>query len=221
MVSCSLDEQQTLVHPYPTGTIVPLGYEDLDRAAAHFAYTFDENPFLRRLFGSATIGYRPALREFFYFTCEKRGLTGGFHLGCRAGERLLGGAGIASPEFVPWPHALAARYEAFRSCIGPQAAAEYERFVTLVGRHRPARPHHTLEVIGIKEQARGRGHGRALLNAIHARAEAHPTSTGVYADTTSVQTVALYEHFGYSVIGWEPFGEQDIWCLFRPNKKGR
>ena len=221
MVSYSRDEQRTLPRPHLARTIVPLTYEDLDGAAALFAYTFDENPFLRRLFALAKCGYRVALREFFYFTCEKRGRTGGFHLGCRAGARLLGGAGLTPPEFVPWPHSLAARYERFRASIGPDAASEYERFITLVNRHRPVRPHHTLEVIGIRPQARGQGHGRALLDAIHARAEAHPTSTGVYAETTSVQAVALYEHFGYRVVGWEPFDEQDIWCLFRPNGRGR
>ena len=219
MLSYSLDEQRTLVRPHPEETIVPLTSADLDGAAALFAYTFDTNPFLRRLLATATIGYRPALRELFYFTCEKRGLTGGLHLGCRIGERLLGGAGITPPEFVPWPHALATRYEWFRSAIGPQATAEYERFVTLVGRHRPTRPHHTLEVIGVRPQARGRGHGRALLDAIHAIAESHPGSTGVYTNTTSVQSVALYEHFGYRVVGWEPFGDHDIWCLFRPNRR--
>ncbi len=104
--------------------------------------------------------------------------------------------------------------------LGPVAAAEYERFVTLVGRHRPPRPHHALEVIGVRAQARGRGHGRALLDAVHAIAEAHPTSTGVAIATTEVRAVGLYEHFGYRVVGWEPLGDHDLWCLFRPNGRG-
>jgi hypothetical protein len=63
-----------------------------------------------------------------------------------------------------------------------------------------------------------RGHARALLEAVHALAAADPQSAGVSLSTELAKNVALYQHFGYAVVGHARVSpEMETWSLFRPN----
>ena len=72
-------------------------------------------------------------------------------------------------------------------------------------------------MLGVLPGYQGQGHGGALLDAVHALAEPHPTATGVYLDTETEKNVGLYERFGYRVVGREQLADLPIWCMFRPN----
>ncbi|MFQ5795461.1 MAG: hypothetical protein ACE5JP_10490 [Candidatus Bipolaricaulia bacterium] len=71
--------------------------------------------------------------------------------------------------------------------------------------------------MGVHPETQGKGHRRALLNAIHALSEAHPTSIGVALDTENPVNVPLYKHFGYRIVKKTKLDDVDVWCMFRPN----
>ncbi len=201
----------------PAATVIAIPRERHAEAAAVLALAFARDPLMRYVFADGAAGYRRALHALFRFSCAVRFDLDWPLLGVVQDARLIGVAGVTEPEDRPWPASLAATYEQYKALVGPRAAARFERYAELAEAHRPSRPHYSLGVIGVRPDARGRGYGRALLAALHALSEAHPTSTGVYLDTEHPANLSFYEHHGYRVIGREALGDVTIWCLFRPN----
>ena len=85
-----------------------------------------------------------------------------------------------------------------------------------IDRQRPRDSHHFLSVIGVLPHLQRRGYGRALMAAIHARADRDPRSAGVCLDTCDPENRVYYETFGYEVIGQCRTGPLRQWILFRP-----
>lgn len=88
-------------------------------------------------------------------------------------------------------------------------------YETAVGRVRPRDPHHFLSVIGVEPERQRRGYGRVLMDAIHARADRDPGSSGVCLDTCDPDNRRYYERFGYEVLRRCPTGPLEQWILFR------
>lgn len=59
------------------------------------------------------------------------------------------------------------------------------------GRYPVAEAHHHLNMIGVRPDAQGQGHGRRLLESVHALAAADPASAGVSLTTEVEANVAL------------------------------
>lgn len=124
--------------------------------------------------------------------------------------------GITGPGEADWPDSLAAIYDEFKALIGPEAATRFERYVGLADPPRPATPNYTVGAIGVAPEYQGRGVGRLLLDDIHARSAAHPTSQGVYLDTENPASKRFYERCGYRAIAHERLdGVIDIWGMYR------
>jgi len=67
-------------------------------------------------------------------------------------------------------------------------------------RHAPREPHHVLIAVGVSASARGRGVGRALVEATVDRARADPGSWGVRLETENRGNVGRYERWGFDLI---------------------
>jgi GNAT superfamily N-acetyltransferase len=201
----------------PIGTVRAIPGEQLEEASGVLARAFHNYPVVRYCLADQAEYYDRAVRALMRFNCERRAATGGMHLGVYDAGRLVGVAGISSPEELPMPASLVSRWTWLAAVIGPQAVARLERFGEVTERHRLPMPHLTLNVLGVLPEMQGRGYGKALLDATHALAESHPFTDGVYLDTETPSNVALYEHVGYRVVCREQLDELTIWCMFRPN----
>jgi ribosomal protein S18 acetylase RimI-like enzyme len=177
---------------------------------------FHDDPLMRYLFGAAGAAYSDHLRALFRFSCAVRLLLDWPLLGSVKDGRLLGVLGVTEPEDKPWPSTLQSVYDQFKAVVGPAASRDLEGHAALTDAHRPKAPHHHLGVLGVHPEGRGKGHTRALLDAFHALADAHPASTGIATDTENPANVPMYEHFGYRVVAQEHIGPVHVWCLFRP-----
>jgi ribosomal protein S18 acetylase RimI-like enzyme len=82
----------------------------------------------------------------------------------------------------------------------------------------PEDPHYFLGMIGVAPGHQGSGHGRKLLDHIHAMSEADPISTGVGLSTEDPANIPYYERAGYRVMAEVDVGEIHSWCMFRPNR---
>jgi GNAT superfamily N-acetyltransferase len=91
-----------------------------------------------------------------------------------------------------------------------------QRYEVEIDRLRPQDPHHFLSVIGVCPEVQRRGYGRALMAALHARADRDSHSIGVCLDTCDPDNRRYYETFGYEVIGQCRIGPLLQWVLFRP-----
>ena len=67
-------------------------------------------------------------------------------------------------------------------------------------RHAPRDPHHVLTAVGVTAAARGRGIGRALVEATVDRARAHVDSWGVRLETENGENVDRYRRWGFTLV---------------------
>lgn len=92
------------------------------------------------------------------------------------------------------------------------------RTIMAVEPYKPAAPYYYLQTLGVHPDFQAQGYGRALLDAVHALSKAHPTSTGVWLETTDPNNVPMYEHFGYKLKEKLNVQGLEVNLLFRPNQ---
>jgi len=78
----------------------------------------------------------------------------------------------------------------------------------------PYQPRCMIMQLPVAPSAQGRGHARALLNAVQERSRADPLSTGVAITTYSESNVSRYENLGFRVTGHARRESTPVWALF-------
>lgn len=101
--------------------------------------------------------------------------------------------------------------------LGAEPRARYEAHANATQRFAIAEPHHHLNMIGVRRSHHRLGIAQSLLDAVHALADADPTSAGVSLTTERAENVAFYEYFGYEVRGHARVAHDlETWTMFRP-----
>jgi GNAT superfamily N-acetyltransferase len=78
----------------------------------------------------------------------------------------------------------------------------------------PYQPRCMVMQLAVAPSAQGRGHARALLNAVQERSRADPLSTGVAITTYSESNVSRYENLGFRLTGQARCELTPVWALF-------
>lgn len=118
--------------------------------------------------------------------------------GLFAGERLLGVMLVLAPG--AYPPSLRAKLSALRGALGAgvRGLLNYARLDAYMQRLHPPGPCHYLFILGVDPPEQGRGHGKAMLNALGARADA--SGLPCYLETDNEGTLRMYEQAGYRVV---------------------
>jgi ribosomal protein S18 acetylase RimI-like enzyme len=191
--------------------------ERKEEATEVLARAMENDPGAKYVFLGDTPGYRDRIRQNSSFYGEVM-LEREFPILARVHQdQIVGVAFVLEPIEKPIPTSLAESWQALKASFGPEASHRFDTFMELVEELRPAVPHMYLSTIGVEPDFQGQGHGRALIEAVHAMSESDPTSTGVGLDTDNPANVPLYEHLGYEVVKKAKLGELDVWAMFRPN----
>ena len=201
-------------------TTIDIPRERVPEAAQVLALAFAHDPLIGFFLPAATAARHEKLRAFFHFFCDLRHDLDWPLIGREVDGRLVAVACPSDPVDVPWPEALSAKYHQLGRELGADVVARLERYAGTADPLRPAEPNYYLGIIGAHPRAQGAGHGRALLDAVQALSEAHPTSTGVALDTELATNVRVYERCGYHVHATARLDQVEIWCMFRPNRAG-
>lgn len=180
---------------------------------------FRDYPLMRFVAGpSADLAdWVPPLVDLFV---TRRFRRGGPLLGVRdpATGALAAAAALTLPVEPAPPPELVAWVEQVWQALGPDARARYDRYAAAWPSIDP-RPHHHLNMIGVRRAHAGRGLARHLLEAVHALADADPQSAGVSLTTEVARNVTLYQHFGYTVVGHQRITpDLETWAFFRPRR---
>jgi GNAT superfamily N-acetyltransferase len=156
------------------------------------------------------------LIDFFVF---RRIRQGGPLLGIVDNGNLLAAAIMTLPSEPPMPAEVAARRDALWIALGDEARKRYEQYGAGAAKALVvARPHHHLNMIGVRRTAQGKGLARPLLEAAHALSVNDPNSSGVSLTTETPRNLTLYERFGYRVTGHARIApELESWGLFLEN----
>ena len=131
-----------------------------------------------------------------------------------AGENEVDGAAV-------WlPPEQAARFEEVEAATRPKivpltddGGARYAAFWDWLGGHLPSEPCWFLDILAVRETARDRGLGSALVR--HGLERAHAARLPAFLETAKPGNVPMYEHLGFRVVEESdaPDGGPTIWFL--------
>lgn len=164
------------------------------------ADAFRAYPVMRHILGAGYADYDQRLRrliDFFVFVRTRHVPA----LGMVQHGELLAAAILTPPDEPPMPADVEARRDTLWHELGDDARQRYENYKASTAAFTIARPHHHLNMIGVRRLSAGTGLARPLLDAVARLSREHDGSAGVSLTTEVPRNVPLYEHFGYRVQG--------------------
>jgi len=161
------------------------------------------------------VEYERRLRRLVRLFTETRYVRGGLVWKLIAGGEVVAAANVDLPEATAGEEELAQLREEAWGELGADARSRYADYGEVSATFQWPEPHFHLGMIGVRKVHRGRGYARPLLEALHRLSDRSPTSRGCSLTTEARQNLALYEHFGYRVIGHGASGGLASWGLFR------
>jgi GNAT superfamily N-acetyltransferase len=89
----------------------------------------------------------------------------------------------------------------------------YDAFWDWLGGHLPAEPCYFLDMVAVREDLRGRGIGKTLIE--HGLARASAEGVPAFLETGNPDNVPLYRHLGFQVVAAEPApdGGPTVWFM--------
>ena len=195
--------------------------EDVPEVVDVLCESFFDYPVMRFVVGVEATDYESQLRRLIHFFVMSRVLRNESLLGLPgpAGLRAAAlvsrpGVGVSPPELVPVRERVWAE-------LGSAAQARYEAFGAACAPFEVDVPHIHLNMIGVRNEARGEGLGGRLIEHVHSMSDDDPASSGVTLTTENPENVSLYEHFGYTVVGTTSVSPDLMtWGLFRADREG-
>jgi len=196
--------------------IVSLEREHVADVVSVLAEAFRDYPVMRYVLGSPD-DYVERLDRLVTFFVMARAIRGEPILGATGGGGLEAAALVSRPDIASPPALDALRTQVWTE-LGDEARARYECFGRATARTAVAEPHVHLNMIGTRRAARGLGMGRRLLDAVHGISERDDSSTGISLTTEVAANLALYEHFGYEIVGSSAVDSAfTTWTMYRPD----
>jgi GNAT superfamily N-acetyltransferase len=177
---------------------------------------FRDYPAMRYILGDED-DYDQRLQALNAFFVAARALRNEPMLAADDNGELAGVAIMTLPGDSPSPAALDELREVTWRKLGAAARARYEAHGAAARPFFTDRPHHHLNMIGVRRSYAGRGVARLLLGAVHDLAGADASSCGVTLSTEAAANVPFYQHFGYQLAGHARVDETfETWVFFRP-----
>jgi len=180
---------------------------------------FHDYPVMRYVLAPAEGDYDRHLRTLVNFFVMARACREEPLLGIFDGEELIAAATLTLPGKRQLPAEFTRLREAVWRELGEAARLRYEAFGEATQAFDIGRPHYHLNMIGVRGSHHGKGLARQLLDAVHAMSQSDPASQGVTLTTEEPSNVALYQHFGYEIVGHARIDAHlETWAFFRPNQ---
>lgn len=197
-------------------SVMTLGREHVTDVVSVLAEAFHDYPVMRYVLG-ASDDYAERLDRLVTFFVMARVLRDESLLGVDGPDGLRAAALVSRPDAESPPELDALRERTWAE-LGDDARERYEIFGRATARTAVTEPHIHLNMIGTRRAARGLGMGRLLLDAVHGMSGRDETSMGVSLTTEVASNLALYEYFGYEIVGSSDVGSAfTTWTMFRPD----
>lgn len=203
-------------HPHPVEAHPLEGYQ-VDEIAQLLALAFENGSGLSQICHAEGEELRRRLRFLFRAGYSLQKAVNQPLLSVAKDAQVAGVAVIQEPEtcFPLWTQMQWLLQVSFG--VSPFVAWRLWQNMRILERYHPLEPHYYLVFLGVHPQFQGKGYARALLDAVHARSEAHPISTGVYLETANPRNVPFYQYFGYDLKTQVKIKGVENFIMFRPN----
>ena len=187
-----------------------------DEVLGPLCEAFGHYPVMRHVLGSEG-DFEARLRTLVGFFLVARTLRRDPILAAYDGDRICGVAICTLPGLPGPPDLEEARAWTWEQ-LGTDARERYDQWVRIWGPLNVAEPNIHVNMLAVPPRYQGRGHGRLLLERVHAMSREHQESQGVSLTTESAGNVSFYERLGYRLVGRGRIGPGlESWGFFRPN----
>jgi len=181
-----------------------------------FCDAFRDYPVMRYVVGPGHADFDARLRELVNYFVLRRVRQGAPLFGVFDRGDLVAAATMTLPGEPEMPPDVLAHRDALFRSLGDDARERYQTYANAATTFTDSRPHHHLNMIGVRRVHTGRGLARPLLEEAVRLSDADPASAGVSLTTETAKNLTLYEHFGYRVVGHARVSpELESWGLFR------
>jgi len=198
------------------GTVTRLHNSRADEAVTVLCDAFREYPVMRYVIGPAGDEYDSRLGTLVSFFAAARILRKEPVLAVEEAGQVAAVAILTSPGDREAPAELAELREKVWQELGSAARQRYETLGRIWQQFTVPEPHYHLNMIGVLRSHAGRGLARRLLDAVHELSRSEPGSSGVSLTTEDPSNVALYEYFGYEIVGHAKVSDGfETWAFFR------
>ena len=190
--------------------------DDVPEVVDVLCESFFDYPVMRFVVGAGETDYRSRLTTLVHFFVMARVLRDESLLGISGPVGLRAAALVSRPGPGDNPPELVSIRKRVWATLGEAAQARYEAFGAASAPFEVDSPHIHLNMIGVRHEAQGEGLGRLLIEHVHKMSTGDPASTGVTLTTENPANIALYEHFGYTLVGTTSVSpELTTWGFFR------
>jgi len=203
-------------------TIIKLSWKDKNAFISIMANAFSADPLFDRLFiqnqAALTASYR--IKMFLSFMFDMSMLNGGQVRGIFDGDRLVGCYVLEIPiknlfsrikgTILTLIRALALPFQ-----ISVRSFKLVNDYMRITRATVPHGRHYYLAMIGVHENAQGKGHGKALMQEIISVVEHDKQAVGICLDTENKANIGLYEHFGFALQTEVFLDGLAVYCMFR------
>ena len=199
--------------------VASLSKENIPEVTEVFCEVFYNYPVMKYVLGEKE-DYDKRLRKLITFFVSARALRKEPMLGINNEEnKLVAAALVTLPRDIPPPEEFLKQRDILWAELGLEEKARYENYGKATSRLRPKKPHHNLNMIGVRNAYQGKGLARKLINAVEALASENHLSTGVSLDTEVESNVSFYLHLGYELLGDTNVDKNvKTWEFFKPKK---
>jgi GNAT superfamily N-acetyltransferase len=201
-------------------TILNLRKENITDVSDVLCEAFYNYPVMKYVLGEKA-DYDNRLRKMVTFFVSARALRNEPLLGIYNSEnRLVAAAAVTLPGEIPSPPELIKLRDKLWAELGSEEKVRYEKYGNVASSLLPKKPHHHLNMIGVRNAYQGKGFARQLINAVEELTSEHPTSAGVSLNTEVESNVNFYLHLGYNLLG-KTNVDKDIvtWGFFKAKGK--
>ena len=205
--------------PTPALSTRELAPDRLGEAVDVLSEAFHDYPVMRYVIGAAGDAYASRLRAMLTFFTSARFIQDELVTGAvTTDDVVVGVANSTLPGTQRSPAILGTEREAVWRELGADALARHEAYGSATAPFAVDRPNYHLAMLGVRRSHAGTGVARRLLDALHDTSRRDPRSAGVTLTTEDPSNVALYQHFGYEVVGHTRVTDTlESWGFFRPD----
>ncbi len=197
--------------------LMVLGEEWVPEVVEVLCESFADYPVMTYVLGER-LGTSARLTTLIHFFVMARVLKHEVMLGIGGPTRLDAAALISLPSDAGSVPALNELRETVWNQLGAPARSRYETFGAACAMSDVGFENLHLNMIGVRNDARGRGLGRRLMERVQEMSRNDENSRGVTLTTEDPQNVKLYKYFGYEIVGHQIVSANlETWSFFRPD----
>ena len=175
---------------------------------------FYDYPFMTYSLAQSGASYGAHLRVMINLFCENRWGRDQPLYAIRKDNEIVAVAVCSGAVSVPSTLELKRLKVEFDEMVGRQAVERLARYDELCEIGEPDCPHHYLGMLGVRNELRGQGYSRILVDRLKQIVRDDDFSEGICLNTEHKANLPIYERLGFEIIAEAEHDEIHTWCHF-------